>query len=109
MSNANREAKIEEVIRNAAAEFLQRESNRLSLITVTRVTMSDKLTKATVLITVLPENRQDEAIEFAHRNRSEFREYLKSHTRLQRLPLVDFEIDFGEKNRQRIDELSQNI
>ncbi|MDQ3076676.1 MAG: ribosome-binding factor A [bacterium] len=109
MSHSNREEKIEEVIRNAAAEFLQRESNRLSLITVTRVIMFDKLTKATVLMTVLPENRQDEAVEFAQRNRQDFKEYLKGHTRLQRLPSVNFQIDFGEKNRQRIDEISGSI
>lgn len=109
MSNANREAKLEEIIKIAAAEFLQRESNRLSLITVTRVTMSDKLTKATILVTVLPEDRQEEAREFIRRNRSAFREYLKTHTRLQRLPLVDFDIDYGEKNRQRIDEISNTI
>ncbi len=107
MAQGNREEKIEEVLRNAAAEFLQRESNRLSLITVTRVIMFDKLTKATVLMTVLPENRQDEAVEFAQRNRQDFKEYLKKHTRLQRLPSVNFQIDFGEKNRQRIDEISQ--
>ena len=43
---------------------------------------------------------------FAKRKRSEFREYLKKHSALQRLPTVDFEIDYGEKNRQRIDEIS---
>ena len=108
MSTTNREAKIEEVMKIAAAEFLLRESNRQSLITVTRVTMSDKLTKATILITVLPEDKEEYALEFARRNRSEFREYLKGHTRLQRLPTVDFQIDFGEKNRQRIDEISNS-
>ena len=39
-----KERKIEELIRQLAAQFLQRESNGLSLVTVTAVTLSDKIT-----------------------------------------------------------------
>jgi ribosome-binding factor A len=101
-----KEQKVEEILKQLAARYLQRESNRLSLITVTRVIISDKLRKATVLITVLPEEREQEALEFVRRQRTEFRESLKGKTRLQKLPIIDFDIDYGEKNRQRIDVLS---
>jgi ribosome-binding factor A len=103
---AFKESRLEEIMKQAAADFLQRESNRLSLITVTRVVMSDKLSKANIMLTVLPEDREEEALEFARRNRKNFGEYLIKHTKLQRLPSVNFEIDFGEKNRQRIDAIS---
>ncbi len=104
----HREEKTEELIRHLAALFLQRESNRLSLITVTQVKMVERLSKALIYITVLPETMEKDALDFVKRKRSEFREYLKERTKLQRLPFVDFVIDFGEKNRQRIDELSSN-
>jgi ribosome-binding factor A len=108
MSN-HTDQKIEELIKNAAAEFLQRESSGNSLITVTGAVISDKLTKTTIYISVFPEDKQDAALDFAKRKRAEFKEYMKSHVRLRKIPFVDFEIDIGEKNRQRIDEISREI
>jgi ribosome-binding factor A len=101
-----KEVKTENLIRELAAAFLQRESNGASLITVTRVVLTNRLTKAVIMISVLPEDKQDEAIDFARRKRAEFKEYVKKHAKIGRIPLFDFEIDIGEKNRQRIDELS---
>ncbi len=105
----NKEEKIEEAIKQLAAKFLQLESNRISLITVTSVHVFQKRTQATVYITVLPEHKQDEALDFANRKRTEFKEYLKKHARMQKLPRVHFAIDLGEKNRQRIDEISNKV
>lgn len=102
-----RDERYEELMRTAAATFIQRESNGTSLITVTGVKTANKLKNVTVFFTVLPENKENEALDFLQRNRAEFREYLKSHSRLGRLPEIEFGIDFGEKNRQRIDELSR--
>lgn len=103
---AYKEVKTENLIRELAAAFLQHESNGSSLITVTRVSLTDRLTKAIILISVLPEDKQDEALDFVRRKRAEFKEYVKKHAKIGRIPLFDFAIDFGEKNRQRIDELS---
>lgn len=104
-----REEKTEEMIRHLAAEFLQRESNRTSIVTVTGVHVTDKFAKAIIYLSVFPESKQKEAVEFANRNHREFREVLKKRTRFQRLPQVLFEIDYGEKNRQRIDEISNTV
>ncbi len=101
-----RTQKIEETLMHLAAEFLQRESNRISLITVTGISLTNKFTKAVILLSVLPDHKAPEALDFVRRKRSEFKEYIKEHSKLQRIPLVDFEIDFGEKNRQRIEEIS---
>jgi ribosome-binding factor A len=101
-----KDIKLENLIRELAADFLQRESNGSSLVTVTRVVLTDRVTKATILLSVLPEDKQQEAVEFARRKRGDFKEYVKKHSRIGRIPLFDFEIDIGEINRQRIDELS---
>jgi ribosome-binding factor A len=101
-----REQKLEELLKHLAADFLQRESNVTSLITVTGIRLSERLTKADILITVFPEQKQEEALDFTKRKRTEFREYVREHAKMRVLPFFDFEIDFGEKNRQRIDELS---
>jgi ribosome-binding factor A len=98
--------KTEELIKHLAAEFLQRESNHISLITVTAVTLHNKFTKATIFVTVYPDHKQPEALDFINRKRTEFREYLKERSRLMKLPQVEFALDLGEMNRQRIEELS---
>jgi ribosome-binding factor A len=101
-----KEQKTEQLIRQLAADFLHLESNKSSLITVTGVRLTDRLTKAIILLSVLPEEKQAEALDFARRKRAEFKEYVKSHARIGHIPLFDFEIDYGEKNRQRIEEIS---
>src|SRR4051812_45235488 len=98
-----RQTQVSELIAHLAGEFLSRESNRESLITITHANISPDMKKATIFFSVLSEKFEESALAFAKRSRSEFRNYLKTHSRLHPLPIVDFEIDFGEKNRQRID------
>jgi ribosome-binding factor A len=96
-----------ESLRTAAAEFLAREANRNSLITVTRAQMSDDGKRAIIYITVFPELGEKAALSFANRNRGELGKFLSARTRGMRLPHIEFEIDLGERNRRRLDELSQ--
>lgn len=104
-----RDEKLRDVIKQAAATFLERESNHTSLITVTDVVIGDRGRNATVLFTVLPDSKEEAALGLVKRKRAEFREYFASKARLRALPFFDFEIDKGEKNRQQIDEISRNI
>ena len=95
--------RFEDIIKSLAADFLSRESNRMSLITVTKVTTDAKGSRATVYITVLPEDQEQAALDFTKRQRPHFREYVKKNARLMRIPFFDFQIDKGEKSRQTID------
>jgi ribosome-binding factor A len=104
----NRSDRIITIIKNAAAEFMQRESNGASLITITDVRLSNDEKYANILFTVLPEDKEEVALEFAKRMRSEFKQYIKTHTKLGRIPLFDFQIDMGEKHRQKLDKIPLN-
>ncbi|MCI0542572.1 ribosome-binding factor A [bacterium] len=95
------------MLQRAASEFFARESNRQSMITVTRVRLGNKNRTAQVCVSVFPEEREAQAIDFMKRRKGEFSKFLSEKTKLQYLPKVDFVIDEGEKNRQRIDELSR--
>jgi ribosome-binding factor A len=98
--------RFEEIIRDLASRFLSLQSNRTSLITVTKIEANDKGSSVKIYFTVFPENQEKAALDFARRQRSEFREYIKDNARLMRIPHVDFAIDFGEKSRQKIDALT---
>ncbi|MCR4334223.1 MAG: ribosome-binding factor A [Patescibacteria group bacterium] len=99
--------KIKAQIHELASKFLQRESNHLSLITVTDIMISKDSKRMTIFFTVLPETKEKAALDFTKRKRSEFREYVKNNSRMQRIPFFDFAIDGGEKNRQKIDEIAR--
>ncbi|HVT75198.1 MAG TPA: ribosome-binding factor A [Candidatus Paceibacterota bacterium] len=96
--------RLEELMKHLAAEFLSIYSNRTSMITVTRVEAAERSNLVTIYFTVLPEDKEEAAIDFLKRNRSDFRAYVKYNARLMRIPFFDFAIDKGEKARQKIEE-----
>lgn len=105
MTTTFKDEKLREQIHKWSAEFLQRESNGASLITVTDVKIGHEAKEATILFTVLPESKQDAALEFARRQLGEFREFMNEKVKTGRMPFFHFDIDRGEKHRQRIDEI----
>jgi ribosome-binding factor A len=100
-----RDEKVAGLIKELAAQFLGRENNKTSLITVTGADCSPDLKRATIFITVLPDSKEKSALEFAKRKRGELREYIKKNLEIKTIPFLDIELDLGEKNRQKIDEL----
>jgi len=103
-----RNEKVANQIKKLSAQFLGRENNRTSLITVISTTCSPDLKRATIFITVLPQEKEKNALEFAKRKRPELREFLKKNMLIKAIPFLDIVIDLGEKNRQKIDELLRN-
>jgi ribosome-binding factor A len=98
--------RVKEQLKELAGKFLSLHGNKSSLITVTDVQMSKDAKSATILFTVFPEDFEKTAVEFAKRKRSEFKHFVKDNVSFGRIPFIDFALDVGEKNRQRIDEIS---
>lgn len=101
----SRQEKVANSIKELAAEFLGREDNRTSLITVTGANCSPDLKRGTIYISVLPTSKEAAALGFAKRKRAELREFIMKRLEIKTIPFLDVELDLGEKNRQRIDEL----
>jgi len=97
--------KIKEILRELAADFFSRESNRQSLITITDIEMGGRGSTATILMTVLPEDKEEAAVNFAHRQLTDFKKFVMEKSRIARIPFFEVRIDKGEKNRQRLDEV----
>ena len=100
-----RNEKMGNLIKELSAQFLNRENNRTSLITVTSCATSPDLKRATIYVTVLPDSKENSALGFLKRKRGELREFLKKNMKVKIIPFLDVQIDRGEKNRQKIDEL----
>ncbi len=102
----HKDGRMKDIIKTLAAEFVERESNRTSLITITHVELIDRGREARIYVTVLPDSMSDDALDFLKRMRSDLRSYVTEKSRLFRIPKFDFLLDVGEKNRQRIEEIS---
>ncbi len=98
--------KTEALFAELAAEFINRESAGQSLITVTGAHESNHGHTMTILLTVLPQSREQAALDFLARKKREFGAYVAERAKLRFLPSTEFVLDLGEKNRQRLDELS---
>lgn len=89
-----------------AADYIAREAGRSTLITPTRIDFSSDRKMATIFVSVFPDSEQGNAMLFLTRHRDSFRNYIKERGRFAILPFIKFEFDYGEQNRQRLDELS---
>lgn len=103
-----RQDKVASLIKHLAGEFLKKESSGSSLITVTRTDISGDLSSSNIYLSVYPEEMEEKALDFAKRNRSHFRDFFKTKAKMRMVPFFDFKIDEGEKNRRKIDGLSNN-
>lgn len=108
MHESRRQNKVAEEIAHQAGEFLARNIKAGgSLVTVTRADIAPDLKNVNIFVSVLPKSHEDEVLVTLKRLRTDFHDYLKAKTVLRNVPTVDFTIDFGEANRQKIDELTR--
>ncbi|OJI08075.1 MAG: hypothetical protein COX02_00445 [Candidatus Vogelbacteria bacterium CG22_combo_CG10-13_8_21_14_all_37_9] len=95
------------LIRDLSARFFQQNSNGKSLLTVTNCLPSHDGKKVTVLLSVLPEKYEAEALRFARFHRGDLRTFIRDNSRIYNLPLLDVELDLIEKGRRLVDEVKR--
>lgn len=97
------------MIHRLAAEFVRDNASSASLLTITRVELAPSGKQANIYFTTLPEKEEDTALKFLIRKSPEFIRYARDNSRIGIMPHLKFVIDYGERNRQRLDELSEEI
>lgn len=106
---SERHERVISLLHELVANFIAREANSDPLITITHVDSSPDYRKATIYFTTIPEGREEDALIFLKRCGSELRHFIKKTSDLKIIPHLDFAIDFGERHRQHIDELTNEI
>jgi len=101
----SRSDKIATHIKEIASQFIERESNKTALISVTRVELTDRDRGAILYISVLPESGEDSAINFLKRKRADIRDAIKKGLRIRTIPFLDVQIDTGQKALRAIESL----
>jgi ribosome-binding factor A len=106
---SGRHVRVESLLRELVASFVQQESNTDPLITITRVTSAPDYRRMTVFFTTIPDGREADALNFLKRSGGELRGYVKKKSNLKIIPFLEFSVDYGERHRQHIDEIVQDI
>lgn len=105
----DRHDRVVSLLKEHAATFIRQEANTDPLITVTNASISPDYKRITIFVTTIPDTKEAEALVFLKRYSSEFRQYVKKHSNLKIIPHVEFEIDYGERHRQHIDEIAREV
>ena len=88
-----KDGRLSQGLQTVAAEFIQKNSNMSSLITVSRIELKDHGKQATIFITVFPQDKEQGALEMLKRKRAEFRKLIPQKLKIGRIPFIDFAID----------------
>lgn len=106
---SDRHVRVESLIRELVAAFIQHEANTDPLITVTRATTAPDYRRVTIFFTTIPAGREEDALIFLKRCGRELRGYIKKKSNLKIIPYIEFMVDYGERHRQHIDEIAHEI
>lgn len=107
--NAIRDEKALSRLTELAAKYIAREAGRSTLITPMRTELSPDRKHATILVSIFPDSEREHSLKFLNRHADNFRDFLKKEGRFAVLPFVKFEFDYGEENRQHLEQLSKDI
>lgn len=92
-------------IREIVSEYVSRETNGRSIISITTVDMNPSGDHANVFITVIPESEEKAALDFLKRKRTEIRKTVMKKLPIARIPFLEILIDTGEKLSRRITQI----
>ena len=80
-----------------------------ALITITNLDLSSDLKNATVRVSIYPETKESAVLPTLGKKSRLLHEFIVSKTKMKIIPKFKFEVDKGEKNRQKIDKLLYDI
>jgi len=78
-----------------------------TLVTITGVETSRNLLESKILITVLPQEKEEEILRTLKDNIYDIQKMIDKKLNMRPVPKIHFEIDEGMKNFYRIDKISQ--
>lgn len=98
MNLNHKDERFAAALKDAAALFINRESNRRSLITVTKIEIEDAGKRARIYVSVMPKDQTHAVTDFLSRQEREFISFLKSTVKVHVVPRVTFlpDPDMGE-------------
>jgi len=102
---ALRQEKINSLLKKILSEFFTRLISSGHLITITEVEIAKDLKFAKIFVSVYPKKDSLDILKSLKKKGGEMRKYVANKAKMKFVPFFEFQIDKGEKNRQRVEEL----
>jgi len=102
--------KINSLLKKEVAQVILKEIEfKEFLVSITDADATPDLTQATLLITVMPEIKEKEALLTLKKNIYDIQQKINKKFKMKPVPKIRFEIDQGMKNFYKIDKISKEI
>ncbi len=101
---SRRQEKVNSLLRQFVSSFLVKEKGS-AIVTITRIETSKDLKIAKIFISIFPESKEIEMVKLLKSRIGELHRFIGSRIKMRFLPRLEFEIDKGEKERQKIEKL----
>ncbi|MDD5032776.1 MAG: 30S ribosome-binding factor RbfA [Candidatus Pacebacteria bacterium] len=105
MASEKRAGKFVSLFTKLVSEFIARRNVGNGFATITGMEFSNDLKSAKVFVSIYPEKEEKEMLVFLGKNRGKIGKYASEKTKMRFLPKLEFVLDKGEKNRQKIEKI----
>lgn len=102
-----RKEKIISLLEKIVSSFVKSKVESGTIVSITGIEISNDLRKVKILISIFPENKEKETFNSLKDKEKDLRNYAKTRLKMKFLPSFEIEMDKGEKNRQRLEEILQ--
>lgn len=106
--SVRRKEKATSLLSRLIPEFIKKFSFGKTIVTVTRLEISDDLMFVKIFVSAYPQAGEKQAMALLSKKSKDIRKYIGARVRWKFLPELIFLVDEGEKNRQRIEEILKN-
>jgi len=98
-----RSERVSKLIREELSKILERELEFEALVTVTEVVTDKKMEHAKVLVSVLPETGEADAIKKLGAEAGRLQHELLKKINIKPMPRIYFEVDHGNENAAKVE------
>jgi len=111
MSSDKRIQRLNALIKNEVGQILLREFDfsDAALLTLTRVETANNLNQAKIYVSIMPEHKTAEILEFLGKNVYDIQQKLNKRLKMRPVPKIVFEQEEKTKEAGRIEELLEKI
>lgn len=102
--------KLNSLLREEVGKIFQKDLDfeKGVLVTITKADVSPDVTHAKISLSILPENREKEVMDYLNENIYEIQQLINKKLVLRKVPKIRFVIDPSIKSAARIEELAHN-
>lgn len=106
---SHRIEKVNQLLKKEVGQLIHQETDFDDIwITVTKVDASPDLSQAKIKITVMPENKSEEALKTIKENIGSLQKKINRRLNMKWVPYLIFEIDKGEVAAQKLEKTLKN-